>query len=112
MLMLWPESVRHVLFFWAIGTALMLAIAHRNGRFLSSRPVMAWIVALGVVPSSSGVATYALTTSASLPLQDSVFRLIMIYLFTVAAAGLLGFAQRRMGDDSRLARFLRVIEPS
>lgn len=112
MLMLWPESVRHVLFFWAIGTALMLAIAHRNGRFLPGRPVMAWIVVLGVVPSSSGVATYALTTSASLPLQDSVFRLIMIYLSTVAAAGLLGFVQRRMGDDSRLARFLRVIGPS
>ena len=111
-LMVWPESVRHDLFFWAVGTALMLAFAHRNGRFLPSRPVMAWIVVLGVVPSPFVAATYVLTTSASLPFQDSAFQLIMICLSTVAAASVLGFVERKMGGDSRLARFLRAIEPS
>lgn len=112
LLFVWPESVRHVLFFWAIGTALMLAFAHRNGRFLPSRPVMAWTVVLGVVPSLLAVVTYVLTMSASLPSQDSAFRLLVIYLSTIAAAGLLGLVERKTGSDSRLASFLRAVKPS
>lgn len=111
MLVLWPESARDVFFFWAIGAALMFAFAHRNGRFLPNRPVVAWVIILFVVPATFLVTTYVLTNSARLPLHDSAFRLIMVYLSTVVAAGLLAFLQRRMGDDGRLARFLRVIEP-
>ena len=111
MLVLWPESARDVFFFWAIGAALMVAFAHRNGRFLPNRPVVAWTMVLFVVPSAFAFTTYLLASSGWLPLYDSAFRLIGTGLSTVAAAGLLVFVRRKTGNNGRLARLLRVIEP-
>ena len=111
MLLLWPESVRHVLFFWALGTALMCSYIHRNGSLLPKRPVVAWALILFVAPSPFILATYLLVKSDLLPLYDSMFQLVVICLSTLAAAGLLAWIRQRVGDSTRFARLLRLITP-
>ena len=111
MLAIWPDGLEHALFFAGLGTAIMCAFAHRNGRFLPRCPVVAWSVILFLVPAPFVIAIYVLTKSGRSPLDDSMFHLVVIYLSTLAADGALAWVHGRTRSRGRLAAFLRAIEP-
>lgn len=111
MLLLWPENVNDVIFFCAMGAAMMFMLAHRNGHILRDQPIVAWILGLLAVPLPFIVTAYFLTTSDRVVLHDASFRLVMIFLSVLVATGLLAWIRQRAGNHSRLARLLRIIDP-
>ena len=109
-LLVWPENLGQVLFFCTLGAAMMFMAAHQNGQILRNRPVLAWALCLLAVPAPMTLTTYTLTRYNIMHLDESAFRLIMIFLAGFAAAVLLALARRRAGEHSRLERILRPFD--
>ena len=109
-LLVWPENLGQVLFFCTVGAALMFMAAHQNGYILPNRPVLAWALGLLAVPAPMTLTTYTLTRYNIMHLDESPFRLIMIFFAGFAAAVLLALTRRRAGEHSRLELILRPFD--
>ena len=112
LLLVWPGNATDALFLPTIGVALMFMYAYKNWRLLQRRAVLAWSLALLVIPLPLVATTYFLESNQH-PWSPTSAAVVMGcgLAAAVAIAAVLAAVAQRGATNGWFSKFLRAIDP-